>query len=259
MNVLGCVRDSSNVCMVMISQDLGRDPMVRYLDAFGYGKQTGVDFPGEVKGTVNLPRSCSSCPASAAIGYSLSVSPLQMASVYSIIANGGVRLEPRLVSSIVNEHGVIISTEGASERVISEETARLVRLMLKSVVDSGTGVAAAIPGYTVGGKTGTAEKVVNGRYDPEKRLCSFTGVFPIHDPRYALVVMLDEPKGLEETLYFATAAWNAVPAAGRLIPRIGPILGVPAAGPDSEAWMQQIVPASWLPLLFPEEEEGKAA
>ncbi len=195
MNVLGCIRDSSNVCMVMISQDLGRDPLHRYLHAFGYAKQTGIDFPGEVKSTVNLPRSCSSCPASAAIGYSLSVSPLQMASVYGIIANGGVRMEPRLVSSIIDESGVISSTAGEQKRVISEETARLVRLMLKSVVDSGTGTAAAVAGYTVGGKTGTTRKfdAVQGVYTDDYT-ASFVGMAPIDNPELVIAVVVDSPK-----------------------------------------------------------------
>ena len=194
MTVRDCVRYSSNVCTVKIGQALGRERLRQYLDAFGYGSSTGVDFPGEALGTVNLPSSCSTCPASAAIGYSISVSPLHMASVYATIANGGLRMEPRLVSGIVTADGVTRQPDGPSTRVISEETARKVRLMLKSVVDSGTGVRAAVPGYTVGGKTGTTRKFDYdlGRYSDEY-VASFVGMAPVDDPRLVMAVVVDAP------------------------------------------------------------------
>ena len=198
MTVRDCVRLSSNVCTVKIGQALGRDRLRDYLDAFGYGSSTGVDFPGEALGTVNLPTSCSTCPASAAIGYSISVSPLQMASVYATIANGGLRMEPRLVSGVVTTDGVTRQPAPTSTRVISEDTARRVRLMLKSVVDSGTGVKAAVPGYTVGGKTGTTRKFDFdlGRYSDEY-VASFVGMAPVDHPRLVMAVVVDAPNSGE--------------------------------------------------------------
>ncbi|MCY4370120.1 MAG: penicillin-binding protein 2 [bacterium] len=198
MTVRDCVRLSSNVCTVKIGQALGRDRLREYLDAFGYGSSTGVDFPGEALGTVNLPTSCSTCPASAAIGYSISVSPLQMASVYATIANGGLRMEPRLVSGVVTTDGVTRQPAPTSTRVISEDTARRVRLMLKSVVDSGTGVKAAVPGYTVGGKTGTTRMFDFdlGRYSDEY-VASFVGMAPVDHPRLVMAVVVDAPNSGE--------------------------------------------------------------
>ena len=139
LTVRDCVRLSSNVCTVKIGEDLGESHLVAYLDAFGYGARTGIDYPGEAKGTVNLPRGCSTCPASASIGYSLSVSPLLMASVYATIANDGIRMEPRMVTGIVDSEGMTEPPRRPSQRVLSASTSRLVRLMLKSVVDSGNG------------------------------------------------------------------------------------------------------------------------
>ena len=195
MTVKDCVRDSSNVCTVKIGQDLGEDRLREYLDAFGYGGSTGVDFPGEATGTVNLPAGCSTCPASAAIGYSVSVSPLHMASVYATIANGGLRMEPRLVSGVVTAEGVTEQAAGTSVRVISEDTARKVRLMLKTVVDSGTGARAAVEGYTVGGKTGTTRKFDYdlGRYSDEY-VASFVGMAPVDHPRLVMAVVVDSPR-----------------------------------------------------------------
>lgn len=194
MTVRDCVRQSSNVCTVKIGQALGKERLREYLDAFGYGSPTGVDFPGEALGTVNLPASCSTCPASASIGYSISVSPLHMASVYATIANGGLRMEPRLVSGIVTAEGVTRQPAGTSVRVISEDTARKVRLMLKSVVDSGTGVKATVPGYTVGGKTGTTRKFDYdlGSYSDEY-VASFVGMAPVDNPRLVMAVVVDAP------------------------------------------------------------------
>ena len=195
LTVRDCVRFSSNVCTVKIGQDLGEYHLAAYLDSFGYGAETGIDFPGEARGTVNLPRGCSTCPASASIGYSLSVSPLQMASVYATIANGGVRMEPRLVTGIVNGDGLTQPPRKPSQRVLSDSTSRLVRLMLKAVVDSGTGTRAAVPGYTVGGKTGTTRKFDYslGRYT-DSYVASFVGMAPVDDPQLVIAVVIDTPR-----------------------------------------------------------------
>ena len=195
MNVKDCIRFSSNVCVVKIGQDLGEEHLADYLEAFGYGEKTGIDFPGESGGSVNLPRGCPTCPASASIGYSLSVSPLQIATVYATIANDGVRMEPRLVTGIVDGEGASRLTPRSSQRVLSEDTARLVRFMLKTVVDSGTGTLAAVPGYTVGGKTGTTRKFDHALGDyTDEYVASFVGMAPIEDPRLVIAVVVDTPR-----------------------------------------------------------------
>ena len=200
MTVKDCVRRSSNVCTVQIGQDLGSDLLAGYLDSFGYGNVTGIDFPGEARGFVNLPHGCPTCPASASIGYSLSVSPLQMASVYATIANGGLRMAPRLVTGIVDGNGVNRLPPVPEVRVLSEHAARRVRLLLKTVVDDGTGIQAAVRGFTVGGKTGTTRKFDNelGIYTDDY-VASFVGMAPVEDPRLVIAVVIDSPQG-ESTL-----------------------------------------------------------
>ena len=210
MTVKECVQVSSNVCTVKIGQDLGPAHLADYLDAFGYGDATGIDFPGEARGSVNLPNGCPTCPASASIGYSLSVSPLQIASVYATIANGGVRMTPKLVTGIVDVDGVTQQSSGSSERVLSEHTARQVRLMLASVVDSGTGTRAAVRGYSVGGKTGTTRKFDNalGGYTDDY-VASFVGMAPIEDPRLVIAVVVDTPRA--GTIFDRTGGVVAAP------------------------------------------------
>ncbi len=100
------------------------------------------------------------------------------------------------------------------------------RYLFRLNVEEGTASKADVIGYRVGGKTGTAEKVIDGRYSKEKLLNSFIGAFPMEDPHYAIIVMLDEPKAVPGTYGFATAGWNAVPTAGKIIERIAPMLGI---------------------------------
>lgn len=195
MTVRDCVRLSSNVCMVKIGRDLGVEKLRSYLEAFGYGQITGIDYPGEAEGAVNLPHGCPTCPASASIGYSLSVTALQMASVYSTIANGGIRMGPRLMIGWADGDGLQQTEPSAGTRVITEDTARTVRLLLKSVVDSGTGTGAAVRGYTVAGKTGTTRRFDSdlGAYTTDY-VSSFVGMAPVDDPRLVIVVVVDSPQ-----------------------------------------------------------------
>ena len=217
MTVRDCVRLSSNVCMVKIGRDLGVDNLRSYLEAFGYGQVTGIDYPGEAGGAVNLPHGCPTCPASASIGYSLSVTALQMASVYSTIANGGVRLGPRLMIGWADGDGLQETEPAPGTRVISEDTARTVRLLLKSVVDSGTGTNAAVPGYTVAGKTGTTRRFDFdvGAYTTDY-VSSFVGMAPVDDPRLVIVVVVDSPQ-VGSTVAERTGGAVAAPAFSRIM------------------------------------------
>ncbi len=110
--------------------------------------------------------------------------------------------------------------------MIKPSTSADMRYLFKLNVDEGTAGKAGVPGFRVGGKTGTAEKVVNGRYSKNHRLNSFVGAFPMDDPKFVVLIMLDEPKPLPETHGYATSGWNAVPTAGKIIARIAPLLGV---------------------------------
>ncbi len=210
--VFGCFRDispheplvltvedivtrSSNVGTILIEQRLGEEALARYLEAFNYGRATGLDFPGEASGRVTLGDGCLSCPASAAIGYSVAVTPLQMAGVYGAIANDGVWVQPHLVREIVDGSGSRKPTDPVSRSVVSEQTADVMLSMLRNVVESehGTGSRAAVKSYSVGGKTGTSRRFVEGEGYTDDFVASFIGVAPIEDPRIVVAVVVDAP------------------------------------------------------------------
>ncbi len=155
-----------------------------------------------------------------AFGHGLSVTPLQMATATLPLVNGGIAVQPTFLPRSREE------AMQSSERVLKPETsAAMLKLMRMNVV-KGTGKNADAEGYRVGGKTGTAEKVVHGRYSSSALLNSFLAAFPTDDPQYLVLVMLDEPQRVAATKGYATAGWNAAPTVGKIVARIGPILGV---------------------------------
>jgi cell division protein FtsI (penicillin-binding protein 3) len=153
-----------------------------------------------------------------AFGHGMSVSPLQLITGVSAIVNGGVLHKATLIKQDGPPEG--------GERIISEHTSDLMRRLMRLQVVEGTGKNANVAGYLVGGKTGTAEKVVNGVYGKKALLSSFIGVFPMTNPRYAVLAMIDEPKPNAHSYGFATGGWVAAPAVGHVIAEIGPLLGV---------------------------------
>jgi cell division protein FtsI (penicillin-binding protein 3)/stage V sporulation protein D (sporulation-specific penicillin-binding protein) len=202
MTVARILAESSNVGTVTIAKDLlGPDRLARWIGRFGFGKPTGIDFPGESAGAA-LPRELwsGSTIGTVPIGQGIAVTPIQMASVYAAIGNGGVLMRPHLVDRI---DGVRRSYR-RGRRVVSRTVAAQVMTMLRGVVDAGTGTGAAVPGYTVAGKTGTANKPEGGSYSTSKYVASFVGLVPAKKPRLAIMVMVDEPKG---------AIWGGVVAA----------------------------------------------
>ena len=150
-------------------------------------------------------------------GQGISVNPLAFAAAAAAVVNGGTLIRPTFLKNPEPQKG---------ERVISEAASQSMRDLMRLVVTDGTGSKAAVPGYEVGGKTGTADKPVNGSYARSLRLSSFTGVFPMSQPQYLVFVMIDEPKGTKASFGFATGGWTAAPAVGRVISRIAPLLGV---------------------------------
>ncbi len=168
-----------------------------------------------------LPRRWSKlATATAAFGHGFAVQPLQGAAVVAGLLNGGKLITPTFIKR--GQGG----SPGAGHAHRQAGNQREVALSVPAQCDRGHGGKADAIGYRVGGKTGTAEKVINGRYSSEHRLTSFIGAFPMEAPRYLLLVMLDEPQALPETYGYATAGWNAVPTAGTIIERIAPLLGV---------------------------------
>jgi cell division protein FtsI (penicillin-binding protein 3) len=163
-----------------------------------------------------------------AYGHGLAVAPVQMAAATAAIVNGGIAHPPTLLRRRAGD-------APAGERVLSERTSEQMRRLLRLNVVKGTGKKAAVPGYLVGGKTGTAEKTIAARYNRKALLSSFIGTFPMYEPRYVVLVLLDEPKGTEETLGYATGGWVAAPAVGRVIARMALLLGIEPIDEDAPA------------------------
>ena len=184
---------SSNIGTIRVAETLEQDVLVDYIEAFGLGSKTGVDYSVEAEGLLRFDAGCQTCWASAAIGYSVAASPLQMAAAYAAIGNDGVWTTPHIMSTMVDPNG---NTEVAgieTKQVVSIGTSILMRELLASVVEEGTGTNAAVDGYRVGGKTGTANKLgPDGRYTEETR-ASFVGMAPIDDPQVVVAVVIDSP------------------------------------------------------------------
>ena len=191
MSVKDILAQSSNIGTITVAEKLGPNELASWIDRFGFGHQTGVDYPGESSGLV-LPveKWSGSTIGTVPIGQGIAVTPLQMVSAYATIGNGGVRVTPHLVGKIGTKR-----VQGARKtRVVSTHTADRMMAMFRDVVLEGTGTQAAIPGYTVAGKTGTAQKAEHGRY-VTKYVASFVGLVPAKNPRLAILVMVDEPHG----------------------------------------------------------------
>lgn len=190
---------SSNIGTAKIALQMGDDKLKRGLLSFGFGDRCGVDLPGEAKGiTVRLPWS-DHLLANVSFGQGITATPLQLANAYASIANGGVLKRPYIVESVTDvETGEVQVTKPQDiRRVISEDTAAKMRLMLTGVTaESGTGSAARVPGYIVGGKTGTAQKIksVGKGYQKGAYIGSFSGFIPANDPQFVIFVGIDYPK-----------------------------------------------------------------
>jgi cell division protein FtsI (penicillin-binding protein 3) len=165
--------------------------------------------------------------ATVGFGQGVAVAPLDFVTAAAIVVNGGRRIAPTFLKQD--------SRDLRGEQVISPDTSIAMRDLLRYVVTNGSGKKADIPGYDVGGKTGSAQVAgPHGRYIPHALRTSFCGVFPAHDPRYIVFILLDQPHGTRETGGFALAGWTAAPAVGRVIQRIAPLLGVPNTAPPTK-------------------------
>ena len=200
------IAQSSNMGAVLVARRLGSAEMASYLTAFGLGQATGVGFPGESPGLLlPLDRWTDTSLATIAYGQGISVTPLQMISVYATIANGGEWMQPRLVKGWIGADGTYHPAPAPrTRRVVSEDAARMVTRMLAYAVQAGTGTAAQIPGYQVAGKTGTARiPLPNGSgYYTDRWIASFIGFLPASEPRVVIAAILDQPT----TVYGGVAA-----------------------------------------------------
>jgi cell division protein FtsI (penicillin-binding protein 3) len=193
MTVREIVKYSSNIGTITIAQRLGEGRLASWVDRFGFGKTTGIDFPGESPGfALPLEEWSGSTIGTVPIGHGIAVTPVQMARAYAVIANGGRLVRPHLLDRIDGQDVVV----GPGRRVVSKAVADQMLDMLRGVVVEGTGTAAAIPGYTVAGKTGTAAKIdPDGTYSTSRYVASFAGLVPASKPEFVVMVVVDEPRG----------------------------------------------------------------
>jgi cell division protein FtsI (penicillin-binding protein 3) len=217
-SITDIVANSSNVGSIMIGQKLGKDKLDRYMRDFGFGKKTGIEFPGESAGILLDPAKYSGTSmGTMPIGQGVAVTAVQMLAAYNTVANGGMYVAPKLVKATIDSEGDRHET-GVSRRhrVISAQTAKEMTAMLAEVVRVGTATRAAVEGYTVAGKTGTARKPLEGQrgYKAGAYVSSFAGFVPAERPELSAIVILDEPTpifgGLVAAPVFAQVARYAL-------------------------------------------------
>jgi cell division protein FtsI (penicillin-binding protein 3) len=191
------IRVSSNIAIAKFGARLTPDDQYLALRDFGFGSQTGIEFPSEAGGRLRLPREWTRpSAASLAMGYEFAATPIQIATAYAALANDGVLLQPSLVQQVVAPGGAILYRHRVEpvRRAVSPEVARALREMLRGVVERGTGAEAALANFSLGAKTGTARRVVRGRYAPGHYTASFAALFPADRPQIVLVVKIDDPR-----------------------------------------------------------------
>ena len=188
---------SSNIGAAKLALSIGDEKFYEYIRRFGFGERTGIELPGEISGLVRAPRSWSKISITRIpMGHEIGVTPLQMTAAMAAIANGGKLVTPRIVKSITSDDGKTISllSPVVLRQVISPQTATQIGDALRGVVsDRGTAAAAAVPGFVIAGKTGTAQKVdPKGGYDHDKFVVSFSGYLPADHPEFVGLVVLDD-------------------------------------------------------------------
>ncbi len=226
LDLSGALNNSCNPIFVDIAMALGKETMYKYIEAFGYGKVTGVDFGGEAQGMV-LPVSTvhNVDLARIAFGQTIAVTGLQLAAATAAAINGGIYYTPYLVSEIYSDSGIIAEKVQPKPkgRAISEKASAILSSYLESVVKDGSGKHAYIEGYRVSGKTGTAQTYQNGSIAIGKYISSFVGYFPANDPQYLVLVIIKEPEGM----YYGSTV--AAPYAKRVFEGIIDLKNIPKA------------------------------
>lgn len=223
------ISKSSNIGAAKIGIQLGKNNLYRYIREFGFGDKTGILLPGEIDGTVHPPARWSGLSITRVpMGHEMDCTPLQMVMAMSAIANDGVLMKPMLVDRLEDQDGKIVARfePQANRRVIGPEAARKMVAALKTTVSTnGTGSRARLTFYTVAGKTGTAQKIVNGQYVRNKHYSSFIGFFPADNPELCISVVLDEPERKKGGYY---GGETAAPLFQRIAERAANYLAIPA-------------------------------
>jgi cell division protein FtsI (penicillin-binding protein 3) len=234
-SVAEVMMESSNIGMAQIADKLGTERQKAWLKKMGFLDKAQIELkevgrpltPGSRWGPFET--------MTIGFGQGIAVAPLQLAMGYATLFDGGI-YHPPTILKVGPDHPL-----APGRRVFTADTSYRMRSLLRLVVMKGTGRKADAPGYRIGGKTGTAQKIINGHYSQSINLTSFAGVFPMDDPRYVIVVMLDEPKATPETYGFTTAGWNVAPVVSRTVSRIAPMLGV-APDMNREPNMSEVLP-----------------
>jgi cell division protein FtsI (penicillin-binding protein 3) len=186
---------SSNVGAIKIGFKIGVERLSRYVSLFGFGRRVSPDFPGESAGIVWKPEQWTDrALASVSMGYQIAVTPLQVAAAFSSVANGGEYVEPRVLRAVYRDGRRYLVAPKVIRRTISADTAASLTSIMEGVVNEGTGTLARLDGYTVAGKTGTASKLIDGRYSPSENNASFAGFLPSRNPAVTIVVVIDTPR-----------------------------------------------------------------
>lgn len=238
--------NSCNVAFVNIGRQLGRDKFYDYVRAFGFGEKTGVDLLGEERGIIpSSPEVIKEINlATMSYGHGIALTPIQLTNAVSAISNGGYLMEPRLAKELRDSEANIIETfePEIKRQVISNETSETMLSLMETVVSNGSGSRAYIPGYRVGGKTGTAQKIIDGRYAQNKYIASFIGVAPIDNPQFVILVTVDEPSA--GTYYGGSVA---APIARDILEEIFNYMEIPPQYDEDE--MQQTIKQVQVPDL----------
>lgn len=231
---------SSNIVMAKISNLIGAEGLFNMARSYGFGTESGVELPGEIRGELKRPSEWSGATLnSMAYGYEVGVTPIQILDAYAAVANKGWLMKPYVVKQVLDDDHSVLEERRPERirRVVSKTTCETLTRMFEGVVLHGTGVSARVNGLRIAGKTGTARKFVNGKYEPGTYTATFAGFFPVEDPRIVCLVMLDKPGagaytgGLASAPIFKAIAERVYAMSGRFVRRMNAIAGLPDLRP----------------------------
>ena len=246
LNVPETLVHSSNIVTARIADNLGQEAMKNMFRRLGFDERPHIELVE--RGFPLWPRSWGRVTnMTVAYGHGIAVTPLHLASAYAAMVNGGIWRPATLLK-------VEPGKEAKGRRVFKAATSARMRQLLRMIVSDGTGRKADAPGYRIGGKTGSAEKPSEGGYNKTSLVSTFAAAFPMDNPRYVVIAMLDEPKGTAETSFQRTAGWTAAPIVRKLVPRVGPMLGViPDEHRDVD--VSELTPLLWKPKATSKEQD----
>lgn len=225
-------RQSMNTGSVHMFEAAGLERQKEFLARFGLTRPATLELPET--GMPMVPRPWSQVSGmTIAYGHGMAVTPIQLVTAVSAVVNGGTLHPPTLVKRDPSQ-------PMPGQRVLSPELSRTMRALMRVVVTSGTATKSDVPGYFVGAKTGSANKATRGGYNRNAGVTDFVGIFPAYAPKYIVMTMLEDPKAVEGTYGYNTAGWNAAPLGGRIIARMGPMLGVEPRDPKDPAVAQML-------------------